>query len=39
MFIGRLGPLTIAYALSQSEKRSKENVGIYKLPEGNILIG
>jgi len=39
MFIGRLGPLTIAYAITQSEKRSRENVGNFKLPEGNIMIG
>lgn len=39
MFIGRLGPLTIAYAISQSEKHSKENIGTFKLPEGNIMIG
>ena len=39
MFIGRLGPLTIAYAISRSEKRARENVGTIKLPEGNIMIG
>ena len=39
MFIGRLGPLTIAYAISQNEKRSRENIGNFKLPEGNIMIG
>nr|WP_279233334.1 TrkH family potassium uptake protein [Acetobacterium tundrae] len=39
MFIGRLGPLTIAYAISRSEKHSRENVGNIKLPEGNIMIG
>ena len=39
MFIGRLGPLTIAYAISQNEKHLRENVGTFKLPEGNIMIG
>lgn len=39
MFVGRLGPLTVAYAISRSEKRSRENVGNFKLPEGNIMIG
>ncbi len=39
MFVGRLGPLTVAYAISRSEKRARENIGTYKLPEGNIMIG
>jgi trk system potassium uptake protein TrkH len=39
MFVGRLGPLTVAYAISRSEKRSRENMGNFKLPEGNIMIG
>ncbi|KAF5088261.1 TrkH family potassium uptake protein [Acetobacterium wieringae] len=39
MFVGRLGPLTVAYAISRSEKRARENVGNFKLPEGNIMIG
>lgn len=39
MFIGRLGPLTIAYAIARSEKHSRENVGNFTLPEGNVMIG
>lgn len=39
MFVGRLGPLTVAYAISRNEKRSRENIGNFKLPEGNIMIG
>ncbi|WKY48878.1 TrkH family potassium uptake protein [Eubacteriaceae bacterium ES3] len=39
MFVGRLGPLTVAYAISRNEKRLRENVGSFKLPEGNIMIG
>lgn len=39
MFVGRLGPLTVAYAISRSEKRLRENIGNFKLPEGNIMIG
>ncbi len=39
MFVGRLGPLTVAYAISRNEKRSRENIGSFKLPEGNIMIG
>ncbi|MDF2922238.1 MAG: Na+-transporting synthase [Paenibacillaceae bacterium] len=34
MFIGRLGPLTLAYALSQKKKTSK-----FSYPEDNVLIG
>lgn len=36
MFIGRLGPLTIAFAIC--EMQSSEG-GTYKYPEGNILVG
>ncbi|MGL4606451.1 MAG: TrkH family potassium uptake protein [Eubacteriaceae bacterium] len=39
MFVGRLGPLTVAYAISRSEKHSRENIGNFKLPEGNVMIG
>ncbi len=39
MFVGRLGPLTVAYAISRNEKRLRENIGTFKLPEGNIMIG
>ncbi|KNZ40985.1 TrkH family potassium uptake protein [Acetobacterium bakii] len=39
MFVGRLGPLTIAYAIARSEKHSRENIGNFKLPEGNVMIG
>ncbi|MDI3535561.1 MAG: trk/ktr system potassium uptake protein [Eubacteriaceae bacterium] len=39
MFVGRLGPLTVAYAISRNEKRLKENIGSFKLPDGNIMIG
>lgn len=39
MFIGRLGPLTIAYAIARSEKHLRENVGNFTLPEGNVMIG
>ncbi|NUU62134.1 TrkH family potassium uptake protein [Paenibacillus agri] len=34
MFVGRIGPLTLAYALKP--KKSKE---LYRYPEGNITIG
>lgn len=37
MFIGRVGPLTIAFAVSQMQ--SDETKGNYKYPEGNILLG
>lgn len=36
MFVGRLGPMTMAFALTKKEKR---NNGYYKYPEGKILIG
>ena len=39
MFIGRVGPLTIAYVITQKERRELENKGHYKLPDGNVLIG
>lgn len=39
MFVGRLGPLTVAYAIARNEKRLRENTGTFKLPEGNIMIG
>jgi trk system potassium uptake protein TrkH len=34
MFLGRLGPLTLAYALSR-----KNNKELYRHPEGRITIG
>ncbi|MNP64911.1 Ktr system potassium uptake protein B [compost metagenome] len=34
MFAGRLGPITLAYALGQ--KKGKE---LYKYPEGKMIIG
>lgn len=37
MFIGRLGPLTIAMAIS--EIQSSHESGRYKYPDGNILVG
>lgn len=37
MFIGRLGPLTIALAIS--EMQSSHESGNYKYPEGNIIVG
>lgn len=36
MFAGRVGPLTIAFALA---RRQKKNKGIIKYPEGKILVG
>lgn len=39
MFVGRVGPLTIAYVVTNTEKRLRDNQGHYKLPPGNILIG
>lgn len=36
MFIGRLGPLTMAFALAE---RQRENKGYYRYPEGKILVG
>ncbi|MFZ7131059.1 MAG: TrkH family potassium uptake protein [Eubacteriales bacterium] len=37
MFIGRLGPLTIALAIS--EIQSSHESGNYKYPDGNIIVG
>jgi len=34
MFAGRLGPITLAYALGQ--KKGKE---LYRYPEGKMIIG
>jgi len=34
MFIGRIGPLTIAYAL-----RPRKEKKLYRHPEGRIIIG
>ncbi|BCG61120.1 hypothetical protein [Paenibacillus sp. URB8-2] len=34
MFIGRLGPLTLAFALAQRNKKQK-----YRYPEEKLLIG
>lgn len=39
MFVGRVGPLTIAYVITNTEKRLHENQGHYKLPPGNIILG
>lgn len=39
MFIGRVGPLTIAYVITRKERKELENKGQFKLPEGNIMIG
>lgn len=39
MFVGRVGPLTIAYVLTNTEDRMRRNQGHYRLPPGNILIG
>jgi len=36
MFVGRLGPLTLAFGIAQSQK---ENKGYYRYPEGKILVG
>lgn len=36
MFIGRLGPLTMAFALAE---RQRQNKGYYRYPEGKILVG
>lgn len=36
MFVGRLGPLTLAFGIAQ---RQKENKGYYRYPEGKILVG
>jgi trk system potassium uptake protein TrkH len=37
MFIGRLGPLTIAYAITERQKSQTKK--LYELPEGKILVG
>ncbi|MDD2414387.1 MAG: potassium transporter TrkG [Eubacteriaceae bacterium] len=39
MFIGRVGPLTIAFVITRKERRELENKGNYKLPDGNVLLG
>lgn len=39
MFIGRVGPMTIAYVLSRTERRERENKGEFHLPKGNVMIG
>lgn len=39
MYIGRVGPMTLASVLYSTEKREKMGDGAFKLPEGNILIG
>ncbi len=39
MFVGRVGPLTIAYIITNTEKRSLMNQGHYKLPTASILLG
>lgn len=39
MFIGRVGPLTIAYVITRKERKELENKGQFRLPEGNVLIG
>ncbi len=39
MFIGRVGPLTIAFVITQKERKELENKGQFKLPEGSILLG
>ncbi|HOO13412.1 MAG TPA: potassium transporter TrkG, partial [Bacillota bacterium] len=36
MFAGRLGPLTVAYALAQRQKRRKVKI---RYPEEKILVG
>ncbi|MDP3387978.1 MAG: TrkH family potassium uptake protein [Eubacteriales bacterium] len=36
MFIGRLGPLTIAFGIAQNQHKNK---GYYKYPEGKIMVG
>lgn len=36
MFIGRVGPLTLAFAFA---KRQRKNVGNYRYPEERILVG
>ncbi|MDO4288920.1 MAG: potassium transporter TrkG [Eubacterium sp.] len=39
MFIGRVGPMTIAFVLSRTERRERENKGEFHLPQGNVMIG
>lgn len=39
MFIGRVGPLTIAYVITDTEKRLRQNQGHYTLPPSNIVLG
>ncbi len=39
MFVGRVGPLTIAYVLTNTERRMLRNQGNYVLPPANIIIG
>lgn len=34
MFIGRIGPMTLAYALGNRREQS-----LYRYPEGKIMIG
>ena len=36
MFVGRLGPLTIAFGIAQNQHKNK---GYYKYPEGKIMVG
>jgi trk system potassium uptake protein TrkH len=36
MFVGRLGPLTLAFGIAQREHKNK---GYYRYPEGKILVG
>ncbi|MBN2285422.1 MAG: Trk family potassium uptake protein [Tissierellales bacterium] len=36
MFVGRLGPLTLAFGIAQKQH---ENKGYYRYPEGKILVG
>lgn len=36
MFVGRVGPLTVAFALA---RRQRKNKGIIRYPEGKILVG
>lgn len=39
MYIGRVGPMTIAAVITSQEKREREEKGQFKLPDGTILIG
>lgn len=36
MFVGRLGPLTLAFGIAQKQHKNK---GYYRYPEGKILVG